>query len=134
MIVLIVISIYFIKLDVLINLLKKIFREIVGFIDEIEGPKIVGKTQQYRLLKFILNNNSRHRIQVVAWNAEIDRIKHHIQPNRVSCIHLSFFIRIISLLWFNIILLLKCRLFILMEQKQRNQKYQSSIKARFHMS
>jgi len=91
---------------------SKIFREIVGFIDEIEGPKIVGKTQQYRLLKFILNNNSRHRIQVVAWNAEI--------------------VHIISLLWFSIILLLKYRLFILMEQKQRNQKYQSSIKARFH--
>jgi len=97
--------------------------EIVGFIDEIEGPMIVGKTRQYRLLKFILNNNSRHRIQVVAWNAEI-----------VSCIHLSFFILIISLLWFSIILFLKCRLFILMEYMQRNQIYQSSIKARFHMS
>jgi len=38
------------------------FRKIIGFIDEIEGPKIVGKTRKYRLLKIILNNNSRHHI------------------------------------------------------------------------
>jgi len=53
-------------------------------VDEIDGPKIVGKTQQYRLLKFIINNNSRHRIQVVAWNNEIDRVGFHLKPNRVS--------------------------------------------------
>jgi len=43
----------------------------------------VGKAQHYRLLKFILNNNSKHRVQVVAWNAEIERIEFHLQPNRV---------------------------------------------------
>ncbi|XP_029167920.1 uncharacterized protein LOC114943513 [Nylanderia fulva] len=57
--------------------------EIVGFIDEIDGPKIVGKSQHYRLLKFLVNNNSKHRIQVVAWNEEIDRINFYIQPNRI---------------------------------------------------
>lgn len=67
-----------------ISLLKYFFVEIVGFINEIEGPKIVGKTQHYQLLKFLVNNNSQHRVQVVVWNAEIDRIKHHVQPNRVS--------------------------------------------------
>lgn len=44
---------------------------------------MVGTSQRYRLLKFILNNNSRHRIQVVAWNKEIERIE-HLKPNRVS--------------------------------------------------
>jgi len=51
---------------------------VIGFLDEIEGPKIVGKAQHYTLLKFMLNNNSRHRIQIVAWNNEIERIQHHI--------------------------------------------------------
>lgn len=62
--------------------------------DEIEGPKIVGKTQHYTLLKFMLNNNSRHRIQVVVWNEQVDRIKHHLQPNRVFnnlCQYLHYF-------------------------------------------
>jgi hypothetical protein len=31
-----------------------------------------------------LNNNSNHRVQVVAWNAEVDRVKQHVQPNRVN--------------------------------------------------
>ncbi|XP_071582104.1 uncharacterized protein [Temnothorax nylanderi] len=57
--------------------------EIIGFVDEIDGPKIVGKTQHYRLLKFVLNNNSQHRVQIVAWNDEIDRIKNFLQPNRI---------------------------------------------------
>jgi len=35
-------------------------------------------------LKFIVNNNSRHRVQVVVWNAEVDRVKYHVQPNCVS--------------------------------------------------
>ncbi|XP_071642074.1 uncharacterized protein [Temnothorax longispinosus] len=55
--------------------------EIVGFIDEIDGPKLLDKAQNYQLLKFIVNNNSRHRIQVVVQNKEIERIKHHIKPN-----------------------------------------------------
>jgi len=70
---------------------KIFFREIVDFIDEIEGPKIVGKAQHYQLLKFIVNNNSRHRVQVVVWNAEVDRVKHHVQPNRVSNNLLKYF-------------------------------------------
>lgn len=57
--------------------------EIVGFVDEIDGPKNVGKEEMYTLLKFLLNNNSRHRIQVVAWNEEVERVKHHLQPNRI---------------------------------------------------
>lgn len=34
------------------------YREIIGFVDEIEGPKLVGKAQCHKLLKFMLNNNS----------------------------------------------------------------------------
>jgi len=38
----------------------------------------------------MLNNNSRHRIQVVAWNNEIERIQHHIQPNKVNNYYIYF--------------------------------------------
>jgi len=38
----------------------------------------------------MLNNNSRHRIQVVAWNNEIERIQHHIQPNKVNNYNIYF--------------------------------------------
>lgn len=62
---------------------KIYYSEIIGYVDEIDGPKIVGKAQQYKLLKFMVNNNSRHRIQVVAWNNEIERIQFHLKPNRV---------------------------------------------------
>jgi len=62
---------------------KIYYSEIIGYVDEIDGPKIVGKAQQYRLLKFMVNNNSRHRIQVVAWNNEIERIQFHLKPNWV---------------------------------------------------
>jgi len=58
----------------------KIFRKI-GFIDEIDDLKITNKAQHYRLLKFILNNNSKYRVQVVAWNAKIERIEFHLQSN-----------------------------------------------------
>ncbi|XP_011696214.1 PREDICTED: uncharacterized protein LOC105454933 [Wasmannia auropunctata] len=56
-----------------------------GFIDEIEGPKIVGTigTRFWKLLKFILNNNSQHRISVLAWDENVDRIEHLIQLNQV---------------------------------------------------
>lgn len=57
------------------------YREIIGFVDEIEGPKLVGKAQCHKLLKFMLNNNSQHRVQVVAWNKEIERIAFHLKPN-----------------------------------------------------
>jgi len=48
-----------------LSLLKYFLREIVGFINEIEDPNIVGKTQHYQLLKFLVNNNNQHRVQVV---------------------------------------------------------------------
>ncbi|XP_029159109.1 uncharacterized protein LOC114931302 [Nylanderia fulva] len=35
------------------------------------------------IVKILVNNNSKHRIQVVAWNEEIDRINFYIQPNRI---------------------------------------------------
>lgn len=63
---------------------NKFFSELIGYVDEIDGPKIVGKNQNYRLLKFILNNNSKHRIQVVAWNKEIEKVEFHLKPNYVS--------------------------------------------------
>jgi len=62
----------------------------------------VGKAQHYRLLKFILNNNSKHRVQVVAWNAEIERIEFHLQPN-ISLIFIFIFLYYYT----NIIIILK---------------------------
>ncbi|XP_011863913.1 PREDICTED: uncharacterized protein LOC105559885 [Vollenhovia emeryi] len=31
----------------------------------------------------MLNNNSQHRLQVVAWNNEVERIQCFIQPNKI---------------------------------------------------
>ncbi|KAL0128609.1 hypothetical protein PUN28_003763 [Cardiocondyla obscurior] len=61
--------------------------EIIGFIDGMESSRIVGNNQQYKLFKFYLNNESGRRVQVVAWNDEIDRILVHVRPNYI--IHLD---------------------------------------------
>lgn len=60
------------------------YREIIGYIDGIESPRIVGNKQQYQVLKFYLNNGSGRKIQVIAWNEDIDDILHHLQPNHVN--------------------------------------------------
>ncbi|XP_036143664.1 uncharacterized protein LOC118645886 [Monomorium pharaonis] len=58
--------------------------EIIGYIDGIESPRIVGNNQQYKILKFFLNNSSGRRIQIVSWNDDIDRIIPYIIPNHVN--------------------------------------------------
>lgn len=50
------------------------FSEIIGCIDGIESPRIVGNKQVYKVLKFYLNNGNGRRIQVVAWNDDIENI------------------------------------------------------------
>ncbi|KAL0128616.1 hypothetical protein PUN28_003770 [Cardiocondyla obscurior] len=63
--------------------------EIIGYVDEIESPKIVGNNQQYKIFKFFFNNGKGRKIQVLAWNDDIDIVMKHIQPNNygTSCIY-----------------------------------------------
>ncbi|KAL0116342.1 hypothetical protein PUN28_009736 [Cardiocondyla obscurior] len=58
--------------------------EIIGFVDGIESPKIVGHNQQSKVFKFFLNNGNGKGIQVVCWNDEISRICDYILPNCIN--------------------------------------------------
>ncbi|XP_026826234.1 uncharacterized protein LOC113562119 [Ooceraea biroi] len=60
--------------------------EIVGFIDGIEAPRYVGENKHFKFFKFYINNGCGKRIQIVAWNDEIDCIEHKIKSN--SIIHI----------------------------------------------
>jgi len=53
-------------------------------VDGIEAPCIVGNNQQYKFFKFYLNNDNGKRIQIVAWNENIDIVETYIQSNYVS--------------------------------------------------
>lgn len=64
--------------------LRQFYREIIGYVDGIESPRLVGNKQQYKFFKFYLNNGNGRRVQVVAWNDDIDLIEHHILSNYVS--------------------------------------------------
>jgi len=44
----------------------------------------VGNKQQYEFFKFYLNNGNRRKIQIVAWNDDIDYILPLIMPNHVN--------------------------------------------------
>ncbi|XP_025265607.1 uncharacterized protein LOC112638324 [Camponotus floridanus] len=61
--------------------------EIVGYVDNIESPRCVGSQQQYKFFKFYLNNGKGKRVQIVAWNDDIDFVEHHIKVNTI--IHLD---------------------------------------------
>ncbi|XP_011706526.1 PREDICTED: uncharacterized protein LOC105461713, partial [Wasmannia auropunctata] len=61
--------------------------EIVGYIDGIDSTRYVGNKLQYKFFKFYLNNGNGRRIQIVAWNDQIERIEHHIMSNYVSTKH-----------------------------------------------
>lgn len=68
----------------------------MGFVDGLEAPRYVGDKKQFQFFKFYVNNGSGKRIQVVAWNDEIERVEHTIQSNIVS---ISFlFIRFIIII------------------------------------
>lgn len=58
--------------------------EIIGYVDGIESPRLVGDDQQYKFYKFYLNNNKGKRVQVVAWNDDIQNVEHLIMSNHVS--------------------------------------------------
>ncbi|XP_070157973.1 uncharacterized protein [Polyergus mexicanus] len=62
--------------------------KIIGYVDGIESPRLVGNKQQYKFFKFYLNNNNNgKRVQVVVWNEDIDHVEHLILSNHI--IHLD---------------------------------------------
>ncbi|XP_071643365.1 uncharacterized protein [Temnothorax longispinosus] len=61
--------------------------EIIGFVDGIEAPRIVGTKQQYKIFKFFLNSGNGKRIQIMTWNDEVDKVLSHIKLNYI--IHLD---------------------------------------------
>jgi len=65
------------------------YSEVIGYIDGIESPRIVGNKQQYKFFKFYLNNGDGRKIQMVAWNDDIDYILPLIMPNYVNIHYIS---------------------------------------------
>jgi len=68
------------------------YSEVIGYIDGIESPRIVGNKQQYKFFKFYLNNGNGRKIQIVAWNDDIDYILPLIMPNHVNKHKVIYFI------------------------------------------
>ena len=59
------------------------FSEICGWVDVLESPKLVGPDQKCNMIKFVLNNNSEKRIQCLAWQGEVERVKNIIASDQV---------------------------------------------------
>lgn len=76
----------------LFTIIKLFISEIIGYVDGIESPRYVGNKQQYKFFKFYMNNGKGKRIQVVAWNDDIDYIQHHIMVNHVSTFYYFLFV------------------------------------------
>ena len=56
-----------------------------GFADEIFSSHDVGKTKQYRLFNFVLNNRGSKRITCLIWGDElIKKYEAEMHSNRVS--------------------------------------------------
>lgn len=62
----------------------KYYSEIIGYVDGIEVPRCVGENNQFKIFKFCINNGDGKRVQIVAWNEEIDRIEQNVKSNFVS--------------------------------------------------
>lgn len=60
------------------------YREIIGYVDGIESPRLVGDNNQYKFFKFYLNNSKGRRVQVVVWNDDIKNVENFIRSNYVS--------------------------------------------------
>ncbi|XP_071582010.1 uncharacterized protein [Temnothorax nylanderi] len=61
--------------------------EIVGYVDGIEAPRYVGNKSQYKVFKFFLNNGDGKRVQIIAWNDDIEKVEEYIKSNYI--IHLD---------------------------------------------
>jgi len=65
-------------------LIKLYYSEIIGYVDAIESPRRLGTKMQYKFFKFYLNNGNGKRVQIVAWNDDVEIIEPHIMVNYVS--------------------------------------------------
>lgn len=70
------------------------YSEIIGYVDGIESPRLVGNKQQFNFFKFYLNNNKGRKIQVVAWNDDVKRVEDIILSSHVNVL---FFINIFNI-------------------------------------
>lgn len=57
--------------------------KVIGFIDKMDPPRIVGDQQQYNVFQFSLNNDNGKRVQVISWNDEIKRVLPHVKLNHI---------------------------------------------------
>lgn len=64
----------------------KYISEIIGYIDGIESSQFVGNNNQYKIFKFYINNGNGRRVQIIAWNDDIDNVEPLIKTNYVSAI------------------------------------------------
>lgn len=62
------------------------YSEIIGYVDGIDSSRYVGNNNQYKIFKFYINNGSGRRVQIVAWNDDIENVEHLINTNCVSAI------------------------------------------------
>ncbi|KAL7295200.1 hypothetical protein TKK_0011506 [Trichogramma kaykai] len=59
--------------------------EVIGYVCEIYGTSIVGKSKQYSLFKFVLNNGSNKKLMVCIWDDPlINRHSPNIKINEVN--------------------------------------------------
>jgi hypothetical protein len=70
--------------------------------NSIESPKLVGDKQQYKFFKFYINNGMGKRVQVVAWNDNIDYVENEVSSNNVSFFNIYYFY--LSLTYYKIII------------------------------
>jgi len=55
------------------------YSEIIGYVDGIDSSRYVGNNNQYKIFKFYINNGSGRRVQIVAWNDDIENVEHLIK-------------------------------------------------------
>ena len=69
--------------------------EVVGYIENIDGPKLVGNQRKFKIFKFMLNNNAGKYVQCLVWGDDkIEAVRDKIQLNKVSSVVLFVFMYI----------------------------------------
>ena len=43
----------------------------MGYIDELENPKVVGRNSHYDIQNIVLNNNETRWVQCILWNTDV---------------------------------------------------------------
>lgn len=83
-----------------------IFRELIGYIVEMNAAQEVEKIKKYKLLKFVLSNASQRKIVVLIWGDElINKYSSELQILRVNFCIINFTNFIIIILIYVIVTL-----------------------------